>query len=110
MIAAGDIWEEHIHPEDRRIFHDCIEDIFSGRTATHDMQYRARRKDGDYDVCTCRGIVIRDEEGRPEYFGGAIRNHNQQSQIDTLTGLRNPLRLRFSFLQKKIHTALFVQR
>ena len=38
MIAAGDIWEEHIHPE---------------------------------------------------YFGGAIRNHNQQSQIDTLTGLRN---------------------
>ena len=33
--------------------------------------------------------MIRDEEGRPEYFGGAIRNHNQQSQIDTLTGLRN---------------------
>ena len=89
MIAAGDIWEEHIHPEDRRIFHDGIEDIFSGRTATHDMQYRARRKDGEYDVCTCRGIVIRDEEGQPEYFGGAIRNHNQQSQIDTLTGLRN---------------------
>jgi PAS domain-containing protein len=51
MIAAGDIWEEHIHPEDRRIFHDGIEDIFSGRTATHDMQYRARRKDGEYDVC-----------------------------------------------------------
>ena len=33
------------------------------------MQYRARRKDGEYDVCTCRGIVVKDVSGQPEYFG-----------------------------------------
>ncbi len=89
MYGAGSIWEEHIHPEDRNTYHDGIDDIFSGRTRGHDMQYRARKKDGDYDVCTCRGIVITDEYGQPEYFGGAIRNHGEQSHIDNLTGLRN---------------------
>ena len=89
MYGAGAIWEEHIHPEDRNAFHRGIDDIFSGRSGGHDMQYRARRKDGEYDVCTCRGIVIKDVSGQPEYFGGAIRNHSQQSHIDRLTGLRN---------------------
>lgn len=89
MYEAGTIWEEHIHPEDRETYHAGIDDIFSGRSAGHDMQYRARRKDGTYDVCTCRGLVIMDESGHPEYFGGAIRNHSQQSHVDGLTGLRN---------------------
>lgn len=89
MYAAGDIWEEHIHPQDRQTYHDGIDAIFSGKSDGHDMQYRAAKKNGEYDVCTCRGIVIMDEEGKPEYFGGAIRNHGEQSHIDTLTGLRN---------------------
>lgn len=89
MYGAGAIWEEHIHPEDRGVFRAGIDDIFSGRSGGHDMQYRARRKNGEYDVCTCRGIVIRDQTGQPEFFGGAIRNHSQQSQVDRLTGLRN---------------------
>ena len=89
MFAAGDIWEEHIHPEDRDSYHNSIEAIFSGSDNGHDMQYRARRRDGSYDICTCRGIVIRDENDQPEYFGGTIRNHGIQSNVDTLTGLRN---------------------
>ncbi|MCR4597095.1 MAG: EAL domain-containing protein, partial [Lachnospiraceae bacterium] len=89
MKGAGDIWEEHIHPDDRQTYHNGIDDIFSGRSNGHDMQYRARKPDGEYDVCTCRGVVIADEDGTPEYFGGAIRNHAEQSQVDTLTGLRN---------------------
>ncbi|HAG70164.1 MAG TPA: diguanylate cyclase [Lachnospiraceae bacterium] len=89
MFGAGSIWEEHIHPQDRKVFHDGIEGIFEGRLKGHDMQYRARRADGEYDVCTCRGVVFRDIDGNPEYFGGAIRNHSNQSHVDTLTGLRN---------------------
>lgn len=89
MFAAGELWEEHIHPEDRKVYHDGIEAIFQGKAQGHDMQYRARRADGEYDVCTCRGVVLKDEEGNPEYFGGAIRNHSNQSHVDTLTGLRN---------------------
>lgn len=89
MYGAGDIWESRIHPEDRAAYHKGIDDIFSGNAAAHDMQYRAKRTTGEYDVCTCRGVVIRDHNGEPDYFAGTIRNHGIQGHIDTLTGLRN---------------------
>ena len=89
MYGAGDIWENQIHPDDRASYHKGIDEIFLGNAAAHDMQYRARRITGEYDVCTCRGIVIRDPFGQPDYFVGTIRNHSIQGHVDTLTGLRN---------------------
>ncbi|MBR0147340.1 MAG: EAL domain-containing protein [Eubacterium sp.] len=89
MYGAGDLWEERIHPEDREVYRKGIDDIFMGNAAGHDMQYRARRTDGSYDVCTCRGVVVRDPNGDPDYFAGTIRNHGIQGHVDTLTGLRN---------------------
>ncbi len=89
MYDAGLIWEEHIHPDDRAEYRKGIDAIFLGSQPTHDMQYRARRPDGEYDVCTCRGIVILDGYGKPAYFAGAIRNHSKLSYIDSITGLRN---------------------
>ena len=89
MYGAGDIWENHIHPDDREAYHKGIDEIFSGNAGDHDMQYRARRPSGEYDVCTCRGTVIRDPSGEPDYFAGTIRNHGIQGHIDTLTGFRN---------------------
>ena len=89
MYGAGDIWENQIHPEDRAVYHKGIDEIFAGNAAGHDMQYRARRLTGEYDVCTCRGVVIRDPSGEPDYFAGTIRNHGIQGHVDTLTGLRN---------------------
>ena len=89
MYGAGKIWEEHVHPDDRAAYRKSIEAIFSGKESGHDMQYRALNKNGHYDVCTCRGILMKDKDGNPEYFGGAIRNHGQQSHIDSLTGFPN---------------------
>ncbi|MCR5328681.1 MAG: EAL domain-containing protein [Saccharofermentans sp.] len=89
MYGAGDIWENNIHPDDREAYRKGIADIFSGYTSGHDMQYRAKKADGEYDVCTCRGIVIRDLSGEPDYFVGTIRSHGSQGHIDTLTGFRN---------------------
>ncbi|MCR5595825.1 MAG: EAL domain-containing protein [Lachnospiraceae bacterium] len=95
MYEAGRIWEEHVHPEDRDEYRKGIEAIFSGKSDNHDMQYRARRADGSYDVCTCRGIVVCDEKGNLEYFGGAIRNHGIHGRVDALTGLKN----KYSFFE-----------
>lgn len=89
MYGAGDIWEEYVHPEDRPTYHKGVEAVFTGAMAGHDMLYRVRRPDGEYDICTCRGLVLPDQDGNPVYFGGAIRNHSQRSHIDTLTGLRS---------------------
>lgn len=89
MYGAGDIWENRIHPDDRSAYHRGIDEIFTGGASAHDMQYRAQRVTGEYDVCTCRGTVIRDPSGEPDYFVGTIRNHSIQGHVDTLTGLRN---------------------
>ena len=89
MYEAGGIWEEHIHPDDRETYHASIDSIFSGGAGGHDMQYRAQKTNGEYEVCTCRGVVIRDENDKPLYFGGVIRNHGIQGHMDTMTGLRN---------------------
>lgn len=101
MYYAGKIWEEHIHPEDRRAYHEGLEAVFSGKQSGHDMQYRVLRRDGECDLITCRGIVITDGDGRPQYFGGAIRNHSQKTHIDSVTGLRNQYGF-FSDLQSYI--------
>ena len=101
MYGAGEIWEEHIHPEDRGGYRLQLDNIFAGREKCHDIQYRAKSIDGEYNLCTCRGIVVTDEYGKPEYFGGTIRNHSQRSHIDTLTGLRNQYGF-FADLQKYI--------
>lgn len=89
MYGAGAVWGERIHPEDRHAYIRGIDDIFSGNASQHDMQYRVKRVSGDYDVCTCRGIVVRDYTGEPDYFAGTVRNHGIQGHIDMLTGLGN---------------------
>lgn len=89
MYDAGAVWEKYIHPDDRESYHNSINKIFSGQDKGHNMQYRAKAADGNYVVCTCRGAVIRDENGEPEYFAGAIKNHGSLSYIDTITGLRS---------------------
>ncbi len=89
MLNAGDIWEEHIHPDDRQAYHDNINDLFCGRIQRHAMDYRARTKDGDYVMCTCRGIVLKGENGEPDIFAGTMVNHGIVENVDAVTNLYN---------------------
>ncbi len=108
MYSAGTIWEEHIHPDDRKAYSEGVNAIFKGEQSGHDIQYRAKRPDGEYDLITCRGMVLKDKDGNPEYFGGAIRNHSQRSYIDALTGLRNQYGF-FADLQSNIRNKVPVR-
>ena len=89
MYDAGHIWEEYIHPDDRGIYRESINALFSGTEGKHDIQYRVKDISGKYFTCTCRGIVLRDDEGNPAYFVGMIRNHSINESVDNITGLRN---------------------
>lgn len=89
MYDAGNLWEKHIHPTDREHYHKNIEDLFSGREQLHNMQYRAKAADGNYVVCTCKGAIMYDNNGKPEYFAGSIKNNSSLNYVDTITGLRS---------------------
>ena len=89
MIGVGELCASHIHPADREEYIKDIEELFAGKKDVHDIQYRAKNSKGEYDVCTCRGTIMKDEEGNARYFVGVIRNQSIGSFIDKLTGLKN---------------------
>lgn len=87
MFDAGNIWEAHIHPQDRKMYHESIEDIFSGRSMNHEMAYRVRNRLGEYVVCTCRGVVLEGDRNEPDLFAGTITNHGIEVDVDPVTNL-----------------------
>lgn len=89
MYNPGDIWLENVHPNDRAKYIANISAIFEGREDGHEMQYRAKNAAGEYVFCSCLGTVIKDENDKPLYFCGTIKNHSSYSYIDNATGLRS---------------------
>ena len=89
MTNAGEIWASYIHPDDREEFISDVKKLFSGEQTTHNLQYRVRNRFGQYVVCTCRGVVLKNDNGEPNYFCGAMTNHGIENENDVLTGLKN---------------------
>ena len=72
MYHADKCWQEHIHPDDMKIYREAIDAVLCGNAEVRPILYRARRTDGTYAVCHTRGFVLSDKDGNPEYFGGII--------------------------------------
>ncbi len=112
MQGAGEIWAKHIHPMDIEEYTRQINAIFSGQTDNHNMTYRAMDKTGEYVACTCKGQIIKDDEGNPIYFAGTIDNHSIASEYDHITNLFTRFKLlghlRDLKNQKKEYNILFL--
>lgn len=89
MENAQRIWSDFLHPMDRDYFNESINAVFNGEEESHTLEYRAKTRNGDYVVCVCQGVVVKDENGKPEYFCGAIKNHDSVNYIDEVTNLRS---------------------
>lgn len=111
IYDAENVWGEHVHPDDREHYKKSLESILLDREELHNMQYRAKTADNNYVFCTCKGAVIYDENGEPEYFAGAIKNNSSLNYIDTITGMKS-LYSFFddikSFIWKKIKTSMLI--
>ena len=93
------VWANKIHPLDRKMFLDNIEEVFSGRLEEHDLTYRITNKYDEYITCSCRGRVIYNDLGERLYFAGTLINHQNNVFIDPVTGLYNRISL-FSRLEE----------
>ncbi|MGN0140807.1 MAG: EAL domain-containing protein [Roseburia sp.] len=89
MYDAGAIWETYIHPEDLEQYLRNYERVITGVSKWQDFEYRARNRDGNYVVCTCRCTVLKGENGQPDLFSGTIVNHGIIDNIDPITNLHN---------------------
>jgi len=89
MLNAGIIWESYIHPQDRTMYHENIEAVFSGKSPVHELEYRVKNRLGEYVVCTCRGVVLKGNDTEPDLFAGTIINHGIIDDVDPITNLHN---------------------
>ena len=89
FLDAMNVWGEHIHPDDREAYYKDLQEVFSGKKEQHELDYRARNKDGEYVMCTCRGHLIKGVNGEADLFMGAIENHGIMDNVDATTNLYN---------------------
>ena len=86
---AAEVWGEHIHEADKKAFLASNKEIADGVVDYHNVEYRARNKDGKWVWLRCRGHVERDEKGQAVLFAGFITCLNRKNKVDYLTGLFN---------------------
>lgn len=71
---APDIWRSIIHPADWEKFWLANQAVVDGKSGNHNVEYRARNRNGEWIKLSCRGHVAKNAAGDPRVFAGFIRN------------------------------------
>ncbi len=93
----GSSWEALIHPDDVEIYRKDISAFFAGKKKNHYAEYRVCNAEGEYVFVTCRGIILKGENGESDLFAGTLINHGVADFVDPVTGLYN----NYKFMQTK---------
>ena len=78
------VWLPKIHPEDRHIFTQDIDEVFSGKKDEHSCEYRVTNSKGDYVWVHCAGRMIKDENGKQEVFVGTITHFGTDTKLSLI--------------------------
>ncbi|MBX9034018.1 putative bifunctional diguanylate cyclase/phosphodiesterase [Gordonibacter massiliensis (ex Traore et al. 2017)] len=80
-------WRDLVLERDRPSFDESIDDLLSGKTDEHDLEYQVVNRKGEHVWIVCRGLLMRDDQGEPVLFSGAITNLERKGKVDAITGL-----------------------
>ncbi|MBQ3795672.1 MAG: EAL domain-containing protein [Butyrivibrio sp.] len=89
VYNASSVWGNRIHPDDRENYNEYISQVFAGAKTNPNIEYRAKNKNGEYVVCSCRGVVIKDYSGNPVFYACSIINKGIVDNNDPITLLPN---------------------
>ena len=92
-----EFWNERIHPDDFATYQKDISAFLEGKIQSHYAEYRVLNKEGNYVFVTCRGIILKGENGESDLFAGTLINHGVADFVDPVTGLYN----NYKFMQTK---------
>lgn len=93
VYNAASVWENRIHPDDRDKYTEYVGLVYAGQKAEPTFEYRAKNKNGEYVVCSCRGVVIKDYAGRPVFYACSMINKGIVDNNDPITLLPNQYEL-----------------
>ncbi len=89
IYNASSVWETRIHPDDRDKYTEYLRTVYSGAKVNPSYEYRAKNKNGEYVICSARGVVIKDYSGRPVFYACSIINKGIVDNNDPITLLPN---------------------
>ena len=83
QIKDFNTWMERIHPEDHDRVQKVVTDfLHATKENTFDVEYRFKKDDGTYSYVYDRGILIRNEEGKPIRMVGAAQNITERKKLE----------------------------
>ena len=56
-----------------------FEITYNGDKDEFELSYRVKGINGNYVPCICKGLMIRNQHGEPEYFGGVLLIHEEEA-------------------------------
>ena len=76
-------WIKRVHPDYRDLIIQASRDYSSGKTDVYDVEFKFRKKDGDYIWLRARGkIVSRDDEGNITRFIGTHTDISERKKVE----------------------------
>jgi diguanylate cyclase (GGDEF)-like protein/PAS domain S-box-containing protein len=88
-----DAWFTRVHPEDRAVLHEALQAHLAGLTPHFEHEHRMLHADGTYRWMLCRGVAVRQANGRASRMAGSMTDITERKVVDALTGLPNRLLL-----------------
>jgi PAS domain S-box-containing protein len=77
------VWMQRIHPDDHEQVESTISNIIKATDQEiFELEYRFKRDDGLYNYVFDRGIIIRNEEGKPLRMIGAAQDITQRKHME----------------------------
>lgn len=83
LLAHSEEWLKRVHPDDLARVMALLNGHMSGASPFFESEHRLRRKGGDYIWVLERGVVLRDEGGRPYRMVGALTDISQRKEIES---------------------------
>lgn len=89
-----------VYPNDWEILKQDLDRIVGNETKFHNLQYRWLDKEGSAVWINCRGRVICDDNGEPEFLVGCINEIGKKQKADNVSGLLRESSLKQEFRER----------
>ncbi len=76
------LWDECIHPEDRKSVREALQQWFDGAKADYEAHYRVISRDGQVRWIADRGIILGRKNGKPYQIGGIARDITEREAAE----------------------------
>ena len=87
FYLVGDALNDLVNPKDLEMVVADLAEVVAGKKTRHDLQYRWTGHDGEPVWINCRGRVLANNDGTPEYLIGCINEIGQRQKADNVSGL-----------------------